>query len=464
MPEFFGVLTGGDGDDVLQGSRAEGAVPVVYLDGGQGDDTLIGSDVDGYADVLLGQEGNDRLVGLRGPNRMEGGSGIDTLIGGFNNDTLLGGAGEDLLVGGEGFDTVSHADDPSGVQVNLGWRQQPVLVLPGSGEALQLSPNTLLADLPAELLALLSAMASRGFRRFDPSSSLANLLNELSVGEQALLPELADITTSNPVIWIPSDPNGTLVRLNRDALLRDVDSDVRTSIESALLRQGVSPRSTLSVVEASRLAMSSQLVDLGTLKLLATEVAAYAAHDGWGDSDRIETAIVDLPGSDVAEAALARDAARLLAVSTNSLQDLTLQLQQEWQTLQDAQDSGDAESLPATPLADEVRNQLRDSFSNAISDQLVQSGQSGDLELWLNDFAQAIATEQPSSMSSRAVAAALRGVLTQVENIEGSSFNDVLLGDSQHNTLLAGSGHDLVLGAVVMTSSMAVPVTTAPWW
>ena len=241
LPEFFGVLTGGDGDDVLQGSRAEGAVPVVYLDGGLGDDTLFGSDVDGYADVLLGQEGHDRLVGLRGPNRMEGGSGSDTLIGGFNNDTLLGGAGEDLLVGGEGFDMVSHADDPSGVQVNLGWRQQPVLVLPGSGEALRLSPNTLLADLPAELLALLSAMASRGFRRFDPSSSLANLLNELSVGEQALLPELADITAGNPVIWIPSDPNGTLVRLSRNALLRDVDSDVRTSIESALLRQGSVP-------------------------------------------------------------------------------------------------------------------------------------------------------------------------------------------------------------------------------
>ena len=215
------------------------------------------------------------------------------------------------------------------------------------------------------------------------------------------------------------------------------------------------------MVEASRLAMSSQLVDLGTLKLLATEVSAYAADDGWGDSDRIETAIVDLPGSDVAEAALARDAARLLAVSTNSLQDLTLQLQQEWQTLQDAQDSGDAESLPATPLADEVRNQLRDGFSNAISDQLVQSGQSGDLELWLNDFAQAIATEQPSSMSSRAVAAALRGVLTQIENIEGSSFNDVLLGDGQHNTLLAGSGPTWCWVAVVMTSSMAVLVTTA---
>ena len=333
------------------------AVPVVYLDGGQGDDTLIGSDVDSYTDVLLGQEGNDSIAGLRGPNRMEGG-GSDTLVGGFNNDTLVGGSGEDLLIGGEGVDSVSHGQDPSGVEVNLGWRQRPVLVLPGSGEALQLNPDTPLADLPTELLNLLSAMASRGFRRFDPSARLEELAVELSIGEQALLPELADVTTSNPVLWIPSDPSGMLVRLSRDALLRDVDPDVRISIETALLRQGVSPRSTLTVVEASRLAASSQLVDLGSLKLLTTDVSAYASQDGWGDSDRIETLLVDLPGSDVAEAALARDAARLLAVPTNTLQDLALQLQQEWETLQDVLAADDPESQPATPLADEIRNQF----------------------------------------------------------------------------------------------------------
>ena len=439
LPEFFGVLTGGDGEDVLQGSRSRAAVPVVYLDGGQGDDTLIGSDVDGYTDVLLGQEGNDSIIGLRGPNRMEGGSGSDTLVGGFNNDTLFGGSGEDLLVGGEGVDSVSHGQDPSGVEVNLGWRQRPVLVLPGSGEALQLNPATTLADLPTELLNLLSAMASRGFRRFDPSARLVELAVELSIGEQALLPELSDVTASNPVLWIPSDPSGTLVRLNRDALLRDVDPEVRTSIETALLRQGVSPRSTLTVVEASRLAASSQLVDLGSLKLLTTDVSAYSAHDGWGDSDRIETAIVDLPGSDVAEAALARDAARLLAVPSNTLQDLTLRLKQEWEPQQDA-------SQPSTPLADEVRKQLLDSFSVATSDHLIESARSGDLELWLNAFATAIANEQPTSLSSRAVVEALSGVLSQIENIDGSNFNDVLLGDTQHNRIRSGSGHDLVLG------------------
>jgi hypothetical protein len=128
LPEFFGVLTGGDGNDVLRGSTAATAVPVVYLDGGLGDDVLYGSDVDEYFDILLGQEGDDLIVGLRGPNRLEGGSGNDELRGGFNNDVLLGGSGRDLLIGGEGFDTVSHREDAGAAQVNLSWREQPVVL------------------------------------------------------------------------------------------------------------------------------------------------------------------------------------------------------------------------------------------------------------------------------------------------------------------------------------------------
>ncbi|MFN6134351.1 MAG: PA14 domain-containing protein, partial [Synechococcaceae cyanobacterium] len=445
LPEFFGVLTGGDGNDVLRGSTAATAVPVVYLDGGLGDDVLYGSDVDQYFDILLGQEGDDLIVGLRGPNRLEGGSGNDELRGGFNNDVLLGGSGRDLLIGGEGFDTVSHREDAGAAQVNLSWREQPVVLLPGSGDAVTLAPATPLQELPAALQQVLTAMASRGFRRFDPLTSLRELLAELCEGEAALLPELADITATNPVLWIPTDPDAQLVRLDRTGLLRDVQQDVREAIETALLRQGVAPRSSLSVVEAARLAASSQLLDLGSLKLIATAVSAYASRDGWGDHDRLQTAIFDLPGSSVAEAALARDAARLLALPTNLLRDRALELQREWQVQLQAIAAGNP-SPPGTPIADEISVQLLNSFTAASADALIEAGRSGDLTVWLNAFARAIATEQPADLSSRAVAEALSGVLSQIEAIEGSEFNDVLIGDNQHNTIQGGSGHDVLLG------------------
>ncbi|MFM8526399.1 MAG: hypothetical protein ACKOCM_12390, partial [Cyanobacteriota bacterium] len=428
LPEFFGVLTGGDGNDVLRGSTADAAVPVMYLDGGLGNDVIYGSDVDQYNDILLGQEGDDVILGLRGPNRMDGGSGNDTIRGGFNNDVLIGGSGHDLLIGGEGFDRVSHRDDPGAAQVNLSWREQPVILLPGSGDARQLAPDTLLKDLPAELLALLTPMASRGYRRFDPLSSLAALLGELSDGDTALLPELGDITASNPILWIPGDPDADLVRLDRNGLLRDVEAGVRGQIETALLRKGITPRSTLSVVEAAQLAASSQLLDLGRIKLIGTAVSAYSSRDGWGDTDRLATALQDLPGSSIAEAALARDAARLLAVPSNTLRDLALELQQEWQTRRQAEANG-LVPLPGTPLADARRLQLQSSFTAATSNELIEAGRSGDLDVWLNAFARAIATEQPTNLSSRAVAEALTGVLSQIENIEGSGFNDVLVGD-----------------------------------
>ena len=130
LPERFGILTGGDGNDTLFGSTRLAPVPVVYLDGGTGNDVIYGSDVNSYTDRLLGQEGNDKLHGLRGENILSGGPGEDELYGGFNNDTLEGGPGADWLEAGAGFDTASYSEDQAGVVVNLSWHESPIVVLP----------------------------------------------------------------------------------------------------------------------------------------------------------------------------------------------------------------------------------------------------------------------------------------------------------------------------------------------
>lgn len=83
-------------------------------------DVLVSSEtlVDGN-DVLDGGAGNDTLRGYGGTDKLFGGTGNDSLDGGTGNDFLNGGAGADKLVGGDGVDTADYSDSSAGVTVNL---------------------------------------------------------------------------------------------------------------------------------------------------------------------------------------------------------------------------------------------------------------------------------------------------------------------------------------------------------
>ncbi|QAU35560.1 nidogen-like domain-containing protein [Janthinobacterium sp. 17J80-10] len=148
-------LAGGDGNDVLQGDAGNDAVAGGngndYLAGGAGNDTLdggAGTDVADYRDVvaainvnlgtgvtandgeggsdtliaienIIGGAGNDTLTGDALANRIEGRAGNDNLVGGDGSDTLVGGAGFDTLNGGLGTDFADYTALAVAVNVNL---------------------------------------------------------------------------------------------------------------------------------------------------------------------------------------------------------------------------------------------------------------------------------------------------------------------------------------------------------
>lgn len=96
------------------------------LSGSWGDDVWTGRA--GYSETYYGRGGNDILRGGDGQDVLSGGvgddwlygdSGNDTLTGDIGNDYLEGGAGNDYLDGGEGYDTVSFANAPAGITVDL---------------------------------------------------------------------------------------------------------------------------------------------------------------------------------------------------------------------------------------------------------------------------------------------------------------------------------------------------------
>jgi Ca2+-binding RTX toxin-like protein len=129
------VLNGGEGDDTLKG--AGGADTLI---GGAGIDTAdysgsaavtvnlatnVHSGGDAAGDSLSGIENivgsanADNLTGNAGANLLDGGAGNDTLNAGDGDDTLKGGAGTDVLNGGLGSDTALYSGSAAAVTVNL---------------------------------------------------------------------------------------------------------------------------------------------------------------------------------------------------------------------------------------------------------------------------------------------------------------------------------------------------------
>ncbi len=70
-------------------------------------------------DVLFGAAGDDSIAGLEGDDTLDGRGGNDTVNGNAGNDVIRGGTGADTLNGGAGEDTLQYEGSISGVTVNL---------------------------------------------------------------------------------------------------------------------------------------------------------------------------------------------------------------------------------------------------------------------------------------------------------------------------------------------------------
>ena len=100
----FQEIDAGNGADVVEGN--------------DGNDRIFGGN---GSDVLIGNAGNDELFGGNGWDQLFGGAGDDVLSGGNGKDHLDGGEGNDLLFGGRGADTfVLRASDGTDIIADFG--------------------------------------------------------------------------------------------------------------------------------------------------------------------------------------------------------------------------------------------------------------------------------------------------------------------------------------------------------
>ena len=123
------TLDGGGGNDTASYAHANGSVTVTLYDGtasgADGNDALISvENVIGsnFGDSIFGDSGANRLDGGNGNDRLISGDGNDLLYGGSGNDILKGELGDDLIDGGAGIDMAKyyHSDAAlGGVTVSL---------------------------------------------------------------------------------------------------------------------------------------------------------------------------------------------------------------------------------------------------------------------------------------------------------------------------------------------------------
>lgn len=106
-------------------NRQDTFVSIENLIGGTNNDKFWGTDGEnsfwgrGGNDLLDGRGGNDKIYGEVGNDTLIGGAGNDLLVGGEGNDLLVGGTGADVLDGGNGVDTTEYVSSDAGVNVNL---------------------------------------------------------------------------------------------------------------------------------------------------------------------------------------------------------------------------------------------------------------------------------------------------------------------------------------------------------
>jgi Ca2+-binding RTX toxin-like protein len=87
------------------------------ISGGDGNDTLDGSLMDDADFSLLGENGNDRLIGVNSVHPAS--TSVSNLDGGAGNDTLVSGVAPETLKGGSGLDTLDYSSRTGNLGITI---------------------------------------------------------------------------------------------------------------------------------------------------------------------------------------------------------------------------------------------------------------------------------------------------------------------------------------------------------
>ena len=102
------IINGGDGDDVINASKAKLSQTNLLLNGDAGVDVILGSN---FKEQINGGDDNDHISANGGDDIINGGAGVDTISGGDGADVINGSDGNDIISGDAGNDRIDGGLD-----------------------------------------------------------------------------------------------------------------------------------------------------------------------------------------------------------------------------------------------------------------------------------------------------------------------------------------------------------------
>jgi Ca2+-binding RTX toxin-like protein len=416
-------LYGGDGNDLITDTAGNNTV-----DGGAGDDQIITSSGN---DNVLGGDGNDEITLGAGDDIANGGTGADRMFGGSGNDVMDagGGLGNDYIDGGDGVDIATYVSATAGVTVALG------LVNPDNTPMAQ---DTIGAGV--DTLAAIENLTGSNFDDTLTGDALNNLLNG-GAGNDRL-----DGGDGNDGL-VGGSGNDTLMGgpgADQNDGGTGVDTvDYSSSPAAVVINLSDALNESGGFAEGDVLNFDTD--NNGSRETRTVEVIKGSAFDDTLTGDDLGIQFEGQGGNDTITGGAGVDA--LFGGDGN---DIISGLAGNDGIDGGAGDDNIAGGTGVDTLLGRAGN---DSLAGGDGNDTLQGGDGGDLLdggagsdiAFYSDSTSAVTINLADGLPESGGFAA-GDVLSGIENILGSSFNDTLIGDGGVNQIFGNSGDDIITG------------------
>lgn len=450
------TLEGGNGNDTINGGKGTDtatyisaisgiSVSLLTLEsqntGGAGFDQLISIENllgSSFNDILTGNAESNLLQGNIGDDKMIAGIGEDTIEGGKGNDTLDGGSGDDLLDGGDGADALDGGDDNDTAAYTSATRAVTVnLSVTGAQETGGGGVDTLTA---------IEYLLGSAFNDALTGNYAGNIISG-DMGDDIL-----DGGSGNDTLRGGSDNDTLDGSFGNDNLDGGAGNDTLNGgagIDTATYELALA-----GVNISLREATAQNTHGMGLDTLISIENIIGSAHNDTLEGDATDNTLEGGAGDDILTGGDGQDTASYL--TTSSAVSVSL-------LIKEAQDTGGAGTDTLTTIEGLIGSNYHDTLIGNADHNALQGYDGNDLLVGgggndtLNggngiDTVSYEGTDDAITVNlgrrnAQDTGAADIDTLLNIENLLGSSFDDIIVGNGMANLLLGNDGDDNLSGA-----------------
>ncbi len=453
-------VKGGAGNDVFVGNTANN-----ILDGGAGSDTVIftgqtgitatlndtGADVivthDGETDTLRnieniqGTVGNDTLTGNSQDNVLSGGA--------SGNDTLVGGAGDDRLLGG-GFTVVNTTTDKPDISKPGTVNNSTIATAINVAGAYDLAPRNDVANSTTIPHATVNATAAGGsleYYRIDVAAGATVTFDIDTNSAQTDLDSWIELLNSNGVQLADNDTgasNDVGGTGNDDARLTYTFATAGTYYIRVGQWNVTNPPNALPLTagQTYTLHISNSSAPADAPTFAAVNNSSIVAVGGEGNDFILGTL-----GNDIIDGGTGNDTVSYAQAFSNTSDGVAMDLRVQGRS---AYNTGAAGTDILVGIENLIGSQYNDYLVGDDQNNVLEGGAGSDV---LEGNGGVDTASYAGATAGVFVNLALQGAfqntvgagsdfLTGFENLQGSAFNDTLIGDAYANTISGGAGND----------------------